>query len=148
MSAKRPSAWAAFVASAPTTYPTQYAEFRAANPGKHAVLMNFAKFAREGFAAKDYEALEKSYTAPESSPANINSLLASLASVRSSAVNALSRKKKAVKSARSSAAAANDPAEEAMRIANTIQDELEHLKSVLGRLRGGTRKRRSLRNRR
>ena len=147
MSAKRPSAWAAFVASAPTTYPTQYAEFRAANPGKRAVLMNFAKFAREGFAAKDYEALEKSYTAPESSPANMNSLLASLSSVRSSAVNALSRKK-AVKSARPSAAAAGHPAEEAMRIANTIQDELEHLKSALGRLHGGTRKRRSLRNRR
>ena len=167
MSAKRPSAWTTFVASAPTTYPEQYAEFLAANPDKKAAVMNFAKFARGDFAQKDYEALEKSYTAPEPSLANFDNAIASMGSLRgnfATARKAVAPSKKAhvkaaasaVKSglpppsARPSAArlpslAANDPVEEAVRIANTIQEELEHLKSALGRLHGGTRKRRSLR---
>uniref|UniRef100_A0A6C0K237 Uncharacterized protein n=1 Tax=viral metagenome TaxID=1070528 RepID=A0A6C0K237_9ZZZZ len=153
MSAKRPSAWAAFVASAPATYPTQYAEFLAANPGKKAAVMNFAKFARDGFAANDFKALQARFPPVAPSLANLNSTIASMGNLRRNFAKKLYSSRKAAKSALPAAAAksalpsaaANDPAEEAMRIANTIQDELEHLKSALGRLRGGTRKRRSLR---
>jgi len=99
-------------------YPVQYKEWKNAHPNvKQGSLLKFAKEAVEGFAAKDYTALKARFPPPSAES----------------------------RYAESVAAAANDPAEEAMRIANTIQEELEHLKSALGRLHGGTRKRRSLR---
>lgn len=99
-------------------YPVQYNAWKLAHPNaKLGSRVEFAKEAVKSFAAKDFKALKARFPRPSAES----------------------------RYAESVAAAAGHPAEEAMRIAETIQDELEHLKSALGRLHGGTRKRRSLR---